>query len=210
MHNFDTEPFALEYHQKRLLAFKGEDVIKNNIVFAGCSITEFGKWNELLNVSSVINRGIAGDNSFGLLKRIEGIINLQPSKLFISIGINDIAKNIPIHLTAQNICSSVKLMKKGSPETKIFVHSILPTNSINRQNRNEIVAHYNKNDKVLEINAALKKISTEIDFTFIDLSSLFQDDDKNLKIEFANQDGLHLNGMGYEIWASYLNENYFS
>ena len=38
-----------------------EEISRDKIVFAGCSITEFGKWNELLNDMSIINRGITGE-----------------------------------------------------------------------------------------------------------------------------------------------------
>ena len=75
MNTIDTEPFALDHHKNRLALFKAEEISRDKIVFAGCSITEFGKWNELLNDMSIINRGIAGDNSFGLLNRIDDIIN---------------------------------------------------------------------------------------------------------------------------------------
>lgn len=38
-----------------------EEISRDKIVFAGCSITEFSKWNELLNDMSIINRGITGE-----------------------------------------------------------------------------------------------------------------------------------------------------
>ena len=207
MDTFDIEPFALDYHKNRLAVFKDEQILRNKIVFAGCSITEFGKWNELLSDTSIINRGIAGDNSFGLLNRIDDIINLQPSMLFISIGINDIAKDIPVQVTVGNILELVKKMKERSPKTKILVHSILPTNASNRQNKEEVISHYNKNDKVVELNKMLERNTKENDFTFIDLYSSFKDTNGNLNLEFAEKDGLHLNVHGYILWSGILKRN---
>jgi len=207
MGTFDSEPFALDYHKSRLAAFKDEQILRDKIVFAGCSITEFGKWNELLNDMGIINRGIAGDNSFGLLNRIDDIINLQPSKLFISIGINDIAKDIPAQVTIANILELVKKLKKDSPKTKILIHSILPTNASNRQNKYEVTTHYNKNDKVVELNKLLEQNSQENDFIFIDLYSSFKDKNGNLNLEFADNDGLHLNAQGYILWSDILKRN---
>ena len=209
MDTFDTEPYALDYHKNRLAAFKGEQILKNKIVFAGCSITEFGNWNELLDDTGIINRGIAGDNSFGLLNRIDDIINLQPLMLFISIGINDISKNIPMQVTVDNILELVKKLKKSSPITKILVHSILPTNASNRLNKDEVISHYNKNDKVVELNKLLEQNSQENDFIFIDLYSSFKDTNGNLSLELADKDGLHLNAHGYILWSGILKRNFF-
>jgi lysophospholipase L1-like esterase len=204
MVTFDTEPFALDYHKKRLAVFNDEQIVRDKIVFAGCSITEFGKWNELLNDMNIINRGIAGDNSFGLLNRIDDIINLQPSMLFISIGINDIAKDIPAEVTAANILELVKKLKESSPKTKILIHSILPTNASNRQNKYEVISHYNKNDKVVELNRIVEQNSQENDFIFIDLHSSFKDTNGDLNLELADKDGLHLNDNGYILWSDIL------
>ena len=203
----DTEPFALDHHKNRLAFFKAEEISRDKIVFAGCSITEFGRWNELLNDMSIINRGIAGDNSFGLLNRIDDIINLQPSMLFISIGINDIAKDISMQVTVDNILELVKKLKESSPKTKILVHSILPTNASNRLHKNEVKSHYNKNDKVVELNKILEQNSREKDFIFIDLYSSFSDTNGNLKLKFGNKDGLHLNAHGYKLWSDILKRN---
>jgi lysophospholipase L1-like esterase len=207
MDTFDIEPYALEHHKNRLAVFKDEPVLANKIVFAGCSITEFGNWSELLNDGSIINRGIAGDNSFGLLNRIDDIIKLQPLMLFISIGINDISRNIPIQVTVDNILELVKKLKQSSPKAKVLIHSILPTNATNRQNRDEVVSHYNKNDKVVELNQKLERKSGENDFIFIDLYSSFADTNGDLKLEFAEKDGLHLNARGYILWSEILRKN---
>ena len=127
--------------------------------------------------------------------------------LFISIGINDIAKDIPVQATVGNILELVKKLKERSPKTKILVHSILPTNASNRQNKEEVISHYNKNDKVVELNKMLERNTKENDFTFIDLYSSFKDTNGNLNIEFAEKDGLHLNLHGYILWSDILKMN---
>jgi hypothetical protein len=44
MTEYNTEPFAIEYHKIRLSGFLSEKFEKNKIVFAGCSMIEFGNW----------------------------------------------------------------------------------------------------------------------------------------------------------------------
>jgi lysophospholipase L1-like esterase len=209
MAKYDTEPFASDYHNMRLSGFRNEKVSKNKIVFTGDSMIEFGQWQELLNNSAIVNRGILGDNSFGLLNRIDDIINLQPKILLISIGINDIAKNIPVNVTLNNICDFVNQIIQVSPLTKIVVHSILPTNPIHSEPRSEFLNHYNKNEQVVELNSLLKSKSDYFKFSFVDLYSRFVDKSGNLDSEIANNDGLHLNTKGYKLWVDLLkNGNY--
>jgi len=56
----------------------------------------------------VINRGIAGDITFGVLGRLDEVIARKPAKLFIKIGINDISKNIPDEIIVENILTMVR------------------------------------------------------------------------------------------------------
>lgn len=209
MSNYNTEPFAIDYHNTRLSGFKAEKTLTNKIVFAGDSMIEFGQWQELLNNATIVNRGILGDNSFGLLKRIDDIIELQPKILFILIGINDIAGNIPVNVTLNNICNFVNQIFENSSSTKIFVHSILPTNPVHSEHKVEFENHYHKNEQVEQLNSLLKSKSKLLKFTFIDLYSYFVDANRNLNAEFADIDGLHLNAKGYKLWADVLkNGNY--
>jgi len=209
MPKYDIEPFAIDYHNMRLSGFSTEKISKNEIVFAGDSMIEFGQWTDLLNKYTIVNRGILGDNSFGLLKRIDDIINLQPKLLFISIGVNDIAKNIPANITVKNICDFATQIAKGSPLTKIVVHSILPTNPVHSEHKTELINLYNKNEQIVELNSLLKSKSDYFKFLFLDLYSYFVDTSGNLNSEFADNDGIHLNTKGYKLWADLLkNGNY--
>ena len=62
-------------------------------------------------------------------------------------------------------------------------------------------SHYNKNDKVVELNRISEQNSQQKDFIFIDLYSSFNDTNGNFKLEFAEKDGLHLNAHGYKLWS---------
>ena len=95
---YDTIQYAKEYYQKRVVVFNNEPVVKHRIIFIGNSLTQFGDWNKLLDDSTVVNRGIAGDNTYGVLARLNDIIIRKPAKLFIEIGINDISQNIQARL----------------------------------------------------------------------------------------------------------------
>src|SRR5688572_3285396 len=163
---YDTIRYAKEYYEKRVALFNSEPVQKGSVIFLGNSITQFGNWQELLHDSSVINRGIAGDNTFGVLARLEDVIMHQPGKLFIKIGINDISQNIPVAIIVKNIFTIVGRVKAKSPGTRVYVHSILPTND---NVKNEYPDAFNKNAQVNLVNKQLQRNSKEKKFIYIDL-----------------------------------------
>ncbi len=65
---YDTLPNLPEHYASRLAKFKVEKATRNHILFLGNSITEGGNWRKLLGDSTVINRGISGDNTLGFCK----------------------------------------------------------------------------------------------------------------------------------------------
>jgi hypothetical protein len=79
---YDTIRYATEYYIKRMDVFNAEPIARAKIMFLGNSITEFGDWQKLLNDPTVVNRGIAADNTFGVIDRLEDVISRHPKKLF--------------------------------------------------------------------------------------------------------------------------------
>src|SRR6478735_10221234 len=83
------------YYQGRMELFNSLTPPKNATVFLGNSITERGAWGELLSGQPIMNRGIGGDNTFGVLARLEGVAKAKPKKIFLLIGINDLSRGLP-------------------------------------------------------------------------------------------------------------------
>jgi lysophospholipase L1-like esterase len=200
---YDTIRYAKKHYAKRVALFTSEPIRKASIIFLGNSIMEFEDWRKPLHDTTVVNRGIAADNTFGVLDRLEDVIIRQPSKLFIEIGINDISQNIPLDVIVQNISKIVERVRAKSPGTKIYVHSILPTND---NVKNEYPEAFNKNDKTSAVNTELKRKAKESNFTYIDLNKELRDKNGKLDEKYAKTDGLHLNNLGYQVWIKLLKE----
>lgn len=198
---YDTVRYAKDYYAKRIALFKSEPVKTGRTILLGNSITEFGDWAKLLNDSTVINRGIAGDNTFGVLDRLNDVIARKPNKLFIKIGINDIAQNIPVDIIVKNVMTMVERVKSQSPATQIYIHSILPTND---NVKNEYPDAFNKNDVANRVNEQVKQRATAMGFIYIDLSKALSDKEGKLDAKYAEVDGLHLNPAGYQVWVRLL------
>lgn len=196
---WDTIPNMPQHYLERLAAFKKEKVVTGKIVFLGNSMTEGVNWKKLLNDSTVINRGISGDITFGVLNRADEVIKLKPSKLFVLIGINDLYKEIPDEIILQNIFSFVRMMKSSSPGTQLFIQSILP---VNKSFKN-FPKNYDKDEHITTINTQLKKLGKHFGYTYIDLYNQFTDSSMQLEEKYS-YDGLHLNSAGYLHWREIL------
>jgi lysophospholipase L1-like esterase len=201
---FDTVGFLPDHYPQRVAEFQKEPVDTGRIMFLGNSITEIGHWSKLLGDSTVINRGIGGDITFGVLKRLDDVVIRKPAKLFILIGINDIGKDIPDPVIANNLLKIITEVQLQSPNTTIFLESILPVNP-------DIIGfpqHYDKKEHILSTNRLLRQVALETKVAFIDIYALFNDGSGKLKKEYTF-DGLHLNPQGYEVWVAFLkSKNY--
>lgn len=201
--DYDSIPYALDYHESRLEIFRHEPIVRDKIIFLGNSITEFCDWKKHLNDSTIINRGIAGDNTYGVLKRLNEVIARRPSKLFIEIGINDIAKNVPDSIIAGNIFLIAKIVKDSLPGTTVFVCSILPTNDAVKK---EYPDAFNKNTHVLNVNKLLKYGQLKGRFIYIDIYKMLAGKNGKLNKKYSLSDGLHLNSIGYKLWIQFLRD----
>lgn len=191
--------FRFYYYDQKLSMFEQMPAKDNCIVWLGDSITDGCEWSELFPKQNNLNRGVSSDNTFGILHRLYEITKRKPSKVFILIGINDIARNIPANVILRNYNKMVERIQSESPKTKIFVQSLLPTNNQFTQFKN----HQNKEAVIQEVNKGLEKLAVDKKITFIDLHAAFQDDQGKLDSRYTN-DGLHLTGAGYLRWKEVL------
>jgi lysophospholipase L1-like esterase len=182
-------------HQQLISMFEACPVAEGAIIFVGNSITEGCHWSEMFPGKTILNRGIGGDISGGVLARMDEIIRHQPSKLFIDIGTNDLAIGKSNAKVMANYRAIIQKVQTESPNTKIYVQSILPVG------RNVFYGH--DNIKIPPLNAEIKQMCDELQLTYIDLQPIFADSEGYLDERFTN-DKLHLLGAGYLVWKELI------
>jgi|GEM_PF-748831 len=69
---------------------------KADLVMFGDSITEWGPWLDALRTYSLVNRGIAGDTTAGMLRRIDTSLKIHPKLVCVMAGINDLAQGYSV------------------------------------------------------------------------------------------------------------------
>lgn len=190
-------------YDSRLAYFNQLPAVKGAVVFWGDSITHWGDWAEFMGFKKVLNRGIAGDNTYGLRARMEEITRHQPKKIFILIGTNDLNKKIPVSYIVDNYKKIIQDIHKLSPGTKVYVQSVFPINNdlIGRQ------YYTGTNEEILALNTALKTMTVTMQVPFVDIYPALTDTKGQMDAKYT-YDGLHLSGLGYQQWVNYLKQQH--
>jgi len=189
------------YYKHKKSMFESLPNTPGEIIFLGNSITDGCNWTELFSDLRVKNRGISGDVTEGILNRLDEVTESNPAKIFIMIGINDLARNKSKQEILDNCEIIVDQILTDSPETEIYLQSILPVSK--KYGRFE--KHYSKSDSIVSLNKGLESLAKKKGQIYVDLYLSFIDNENNLKDEFT-EDGLHLNGKAYKVWKSLIDK----
>ena len=197
--NTTDNRFSTYYYQKRTL-FELLPNDSGEIIFVGNSITDGCEWSELFKNPLIKNRGISGDITDGVLDRLNEITESIPVKIFLMIGVNDLAKGKSVASIIHNYRMILDKIHQDSPETQLFVQSVLPVNAAYPKFKN----HVNKTDSIIVLNKRVSELATEYGLTYIDLYEAFTGEDGQMDPTYSN-DGLHLTGSGYILWKQLIN-----
>jgi len=184
------------YYYQRATLFEKLPVDGDDIIFLGNSITDGAEWAELFNNPNVKNRGISGDVTMGVYDRLDAILKGKPAKIFLLIGINDVARGLAVDSIVNNIRMITETIHEKSPGTKLFIQSVLPVND----NFSKFDGHTSRYKMVPKINKHLKTLAKEKNVKYIDLFSRFVNESGIKMNEQYTNDGLHLTGEGYILW----------
>ena len=197
----ERRSFETNFYIERMEYFRQHPLEQNQIIFLGNSLTQGGRWHEFFPNHRTANRGIVGDNTEGILARLDEIIDAKPKKLFILTGTNDVSQDLDNDYIINNMRQIVRRMQAGSPETEIFWQSVLPINNDFGRFQRMI----GKEEQMIDLNRRIRKMSEEEGIQFIDLFPLFANDEGKLDPEFTTN-GLHINAAGYQIWVEKIRE----
>ncbi|MDE5869273.1 MAG: hypothetical protein K2H18_03490, partial [Muribaculaceae bacterium] len=193
---FNYKTHAYEYWDRKVSQFDSLPVYPEDIVFLGNSITDGGHFNELFEMPNIKNRGISSDVINGVAKRITQVTKGHPKKIFLLIGINDVAQNHSVSTLLKRYEALVDSIQSQSPESKLYIQSIMPVNHSFKRYK----TLYGKDKIITDFNKGLKTMAENKGVTYIDLWPFLADNNGRLKREYTN-DGLHLSGAGYKAWT---------
>ena len=192
--------------EKKLASFRQQNayIQKGKTLFTGSSlmeqfpITEFCL-NEGLPLA--YNRGIGGYTTDEFLAAIDAmLLDLQPAKLFINIGTNDIrpmpeGENWFDHLSAnyRKIC---EIIQAQLPHTVVYMMAYYPVNGTLPSAAANPSMKVRTNENIARANRMVQALAQEFGFHYIDVNDGLKDADGNLQIEHT-QDGIHFDSAAY-------------
>lgn len=170
-----------------------------DVIMLGNSLTNGGRWNELLGRTNVLEMGIPSDILSGFLARINYVFKFNPKIVFIMGGLNDIYNWTPVE---EIFSLYVKLINKLREKNIIVV--IQSTTYAGRNwgkdygGTPEVNAGRNK--EVDKLNKLLSEFAAKNNLDYIDINSKLS---RNgfLKDE-VTWDGIHFKANAYKIWAN--------
>ena len=200
-----------KFYFERISEFKNVPIGKNKIVFLGNSIMQGGgNWNNRYKSNNIVNRGISGDYTAGVLKRLDEILFYKPKSVFLMIGINEFfADNsekpeVNPDNVAKNILKIADIITRHSPKTKVFIHTILPINNDQYLEVKKVDYNFLQDNYIPSINSQVEKTNSILKsngkYEVIDLYSIFMDNNFQLNNDLST-DGVHLNENGYSLWV---------
>ncbi len=161
-----------------------------SIIFLGDSQVQQAEWHEIFGDSpAVLNRGISGDFSAGVLKRLPEVLRHKPLKIFLLVGVNDLVFGKTVAEIETDYRAIVQRTRAESPDTELYLSSLLPVN-------NKVRDVGLENSAIQALNSRIRQIATDFALPYIDLYNPLTDADGNLAAKFTD-DGLHINGLGY-------------
>jgi hexosaminidase len=167
---------------------------KADVVMIGDSLTDGAEWAEMFPDQEIVNRGIDGDTTHGILARLDTILRLEPKQAYLMVGINDFAEQ---HRGVASVFAHYRTIvaRLSRAGAHVFVQSTLPCKEIKARWK----SCASLNPKIRQLNARLATLATDNDsVTYIDLWPALAGKG-GLKKELT-YDGVHLNGDGYRLW----------
>ncbi len=182
-------------------------VKKGEILFTGSSLMEQFPIQEIMlnhGMNKIIyNRGIGGYTIPEMLKALdEQIFALEPSKIFINIGTNDIS--IPEETKEKLISDYREVLnniKKRLPDAEVFMMAYYPVNDAVAANEawpGALKAVQLRMERLDEANKAVEELAKEFGYNYIDVNDGLTDENGRTKEEYSI-DGIHMWSDAYEV-----------
>lgn len=192
------EQLLSRYQHLNRLARKGQTV------FAGSSLMEQFPVNELMQslqiTGCVYNRGIGGYTTWELLEHMDTcIFDLEPKKLFLNIGTNDIGAGDLEGLTT-NYRKILTQIKERLPQTQLYLLAYYPCNpdadfgipKLDHKN----MFRFRTNSTIESCNEWVSQLAEEFGAEYLNLNAPLIDEQGRLREELST-DGIHLHPDAY-------------
>jgi lysophospholipase L1-like esterase len=162
------------------------------ILFLGDSITAGGDWQAWLPEDRVLNLGIGGDTTDGVLARLDEVVAAAPDVIVLLIGTNDFGNHrASAEHVVRNVESILVDLRRDLPGVRLLLVSILPR-----------AAAFTP--KIAEANRHLRQFVATCRAQYLDMWPALATPDGDAIDQRFTADDLHLNEDGYRAYVDEL------
>lgn len=176
-------------------------------IFFGDSITDYCDLKKYYPGLSALNRGIAGNTTDDLLKRLEvSVSDAHPDKVVLLIGINDLMnEKRPVDYVAFNYEKIIESIKKDNPDCRLICQSVYPgwDGAPGKRIKRFPIAYLAED--IVRLNMEIEKLCREYDCIYADIHSVLKRNDNTMIPDYSD-DGCHPNSEGYKVVSRKLKE----
>jgi lysophospholipase L1-like esterase len=195
----DAKTYEPQRWESKIDAFEELDAKdpppQNGVLFVGSSSIRMWDLEKSFPDLPVVNRGFGGSHiadSTYYADRI--IVKHRPRVVVLYAGDNDIAHDMSPQEVLRDYQAFVQTLRERLPETKIVFIAIKPS-----------IKRWHLIEKIRRANAGIRHATKhEERLAFVDIDRPMIGADGQPREELFQDDGLHLNAKGYELWASLL------
>lgn len=186
-----------QFAQKGQILFTGSSLMEQFPIAEMCTSADVGK--------VVYNRGIGGFTTDDFLEVIDTVLfDLEPSKVFINIGTNDMklwedGRDWRAHLLG-NYEKILNMCREKLPHTNFYLMAFYPGNTKMQEkyfwDPKSLAARNNSN--ITEMNRKVSELAARYSYNYIDVNQGLTDENGDLKEEFT-MEGTHIYANGYRV-----------
>ena len=178
-----------EYRDAKMEQYRAENEAyadyEVDVAFLGDSLTDGYDLSKYYPQYVTANRGIGGDTTFDLQKRLEtSVYELKPKVVVMLIGANN------PDTMFENYEAILQGLKENLPTTQVVLLSMTAMGGEHWGSKNQLAA-YN--------NVTIKLLAQQYGFTFVDLYTPLYDVSRREVYEGYTSDGGHLTHEGYTV-----------
>ena len=169
------------HYENRVRAFREQNLVFQNVVLLGDSITEGFEVTRFFPGRRMLNRGIGADvignalpadDHRGVLRRLDcSIFDSAATDVFLMIGVNDLNSRRNVDTMEAGYREILRQIKERAPAVRVHVESVLPTRGASAKH----------NAPIKDFNRRLERMAREFGYHYLDLHPLFIDDAGELK-----------------------------
>lgn len=195
-------------YNEQVKEIASRDFEKGQIVLLGDCIMDDIDMNRFFPDVVIYNNAVEGDTTTRLQETLyKRAIKYKPSKLFLSIGSNDLAyESFSVKEVYHHVIDIVETIQKRSKETEIYLVTTLPVHpSLNWDHPSDMSERVDNMD-VSMLNYYLKNYARRHHIKVVDAFKHLKNDFDQLCIQYTT-DGFRLNDAGYERYTALIKQH---